>query len=207
MLSQQETNLARFVGTLATEPEVDHRIGDKVFYKCNLQVKRTSGTCDTIPLILEDRRLNQLSYSLRAGKRVYVSGRICTYNVKYGERTHLKIYIGVSYINDTTLSEDQNEIILGGHLCKQPRLKKTHLGKEITDIMLACNFYISEERRRAAFIPCIAWGRLARNISDMEIGDILNIRGRFQSREYPKKLPDGSTETRTAYEVSIMNLI
>lgn len=206
MLSQQETNLARFVGTLATEPEVDHRIGDNVFYKCNLQVQRTSGTCDTIPLLLGERKLNQLSYRLRVGMRISVSGMVCTYNVKDGERTHLKIYVLVSYI-DTVISEELNEVILSGYLCKQPIFRRTPFGKEITDIMLACNFYVSENKKRVAYIPCIAWNRLARDISYMEVGDAFNILGRFQSREYLKKLPDGSSEIRTAYEVSIMELI
>ena len=56
---------------------------------------------------------------------------------------------------------------------------------------------------KSDYIPCIFWGRNARYVSELPVGTSLELEGRVQSREYVKKLDDGTTETRIAYEVSV----
>ena len=59
---------------------------------------------------------------------------------------------------------------------------------------------------RADYLPCIAWGKVAAKIAEMQVGDRLTLEGRVQSRTYIKQTDAGSEE-RTAYEVSVMQLL
>ena len=56
---------------------------------------------------------------------------------------------------------------------------------------------------KSDYIPCIAWGKNARLIKNAPVGQKLDVSGRIQSRQYTKRLDDGFTELRTAYEFSI----
>ena len=69
------------------------------------------------------------------------------------------------------------------------------------DLMLAVN----RRDGRADYLPCIAWGGLARRCGALEVGDGVRIEGRLQSRAYTK-VDHGVSEVRTAYEVSVMKL-
>ena len=69
-------------------------------------------------------------------------------------------------------------------------------------------FILAVNRRygRADYLPCIAWGKVAAKIAEMQVGDRLTLEGRVQSRTYIKQTDAGSEE-RTAYEVSVMQLL
>ena len=98
-------------------------------------------------------------------------------------------------------AEDLNSIQLRGVICKPPVLRRTPLGRCISDMMLAVN----RRYGRADYLPCIAWGSLAHQCGQMEVGSPLRLEGRLQSRTYTKVLPDG-TQERVAYEISVMSL-
>ena len=76
------------------------------------------------------------------------------------------------------------------------------MGRSICDLMLA----VSRRYGRADYLPLIAWGQLASDLSQRRTGDALALEGRIQSRTYIKRLETGP-EQRTAYEVSVMHLI
>ena len=95
-----------------------------------------------------------------------------------------------------------NRILLSGALCKKPALRRTPLGRSICDVILAVNRHYG----RADYLPCIAWGQTAVQIAGMDVGEHLAAEGRVQSRTYTKLLETGSEE-RTAFEVSIMQLL
>ena len=89
-----------------------------------------------------------------------------------------------------------------GYICKQPVYRKTPLGREIADLLLAVN----RPYGKSDYIPCICWGRNARYASGFEVGEHVQVLGRIQSRDYVKKISELETETRTAYEVSVSKL-
>lgn len=89
-----------------------------------------------------------------------------------------------------------------GHLCKAPTYRTTPQGREVCDIMMAVN----RAYGKSDYIPCIVWGRNARFAGRLEAGEHIQIQGRFQSREYAKKISDNEVETRTAYEVSVSKI-
>jgi len=96
-----------------------------------------------------------------------------------------------------------NRLVLAGVLCKPPVQRRTPLGRDICDLLLAVN----RPYGRADYLPCIAWGSLASACGAMAVGDRLRLEGRLQSREYRKTTENGDTVTRVAYEVSVMNLL
>lgn len=103
-------------------------------------------------------------------------------------------------LEDSTLEIDVvNHVFLDGHIRKSPVYRKTPLGREITDVLLAIN----RPYGKSDYIPCIFWGRNARYISEFDIGDRIRIWGRIQSREYVKKISEDEIENRIAYEVSV----
>lgn len=92
-----------------------------------------------------------------------------------------------------------NIIELTGFICKAPVYRTTPFNREICDILVAVN----RAYNKSDYIPAIAWGRNARFAKNMLVGEKVNISGRIQSREYQKRLENGTVETRTAFEVSI----
>lgn len=201
-----ESNSVRLVGEIITGLEVSHRTERNQFYKCTLQVARTSGTCDIIPIVIKDRIIEQLGYDLKEGARVLVEGIVRTHN-EYGEdnRIHLKVYVQVLDITAVDQSApSENVVFLTGNLCSVPNFRITPLKREITDFTLANNLV---GKMASAYIPCIAWGETARKVACMKRGEEISIKGRFQSREYTKTFPDGTVKTKTAYEISISELV
>ena len=109
----------------------------------------------------------------------------------------------VQFLEEFTDYTKTNQIFLDGYICKAPIYRKTPLGREIADLLVAVN----RPYGKSDYIPCIAWGRNARFASGFSRwGPGSQIWGRVQSREYTKKLSETECEKRTAYEVSVSKL-
>ena len=91
-----------------------------------------------------------------------------------------------------------NDVCLKGFICKKPIYRKTPLGKEITDFLIAVN----RRNGKSDYIHCIAWGQNAKEVSECSVGDEIVVKGRFQSREYEKLLANGKLVKKVAYEIS-----
>ena len=70
--------------------------------------------------------------------------------------------------------QNANEIFLEGFVCKKPNYRKTPFGREIADVMLAVN----RPYGKADYIPCIVWGRNARYVESLEVGECIRLYGR-----------------------------
>ena len=92
-----------------------------------------------------------------------------------------------------------NDVTVKGQLCREPNYRRTPLGREICDVMLA----VPRGYKRADYLPCILWGRTAAEGSDCHTRDTVRICGRLQSRNYTKQTDNGPQE-RTAYEISAL---
>ncbi len=191
------TNQVTLRGSLASLPEFSHENHERKFYKFYLQVPRLSGTIDTLPIITEASILDTVDLS--GGEMLTVTGQIRTHNIRTEQRRHLLIFVFASSI----LAEDGdpvNEVILEGPICREPTYRKTPLGREICDVMLA----VPRAFRRADYLPCILWGRTAQEASLCHTRDYIRIYGRLQSRTYTK-ITDNGPEERTAYEISALS--
>ena len=190
------TNAITLRGSLCEIPRLSHENHGKKFYKFMLDVPRLSGAVDTLPVIADEDVLNQIDLS--AGEMLTVTGQVRSHNHRTDGKRHLLIFVFASKI----IAEDGepiNDVVLEGPLCREPTYRLTPLGREICDAMLA----IPRAFRRADYIPCILWGRIAQEVSRCHTRDIICVRGRLQSRIYTK-LSDEGLEERTAYEISAL---
>ena len=193
---EQITNQITLRGTLQNLPEFSHENHSRRFFRFFLEVPRLSGAVDILPVIAEEALLNAIDLS--AGEMLTVTGQVRSHNIRLDEKRHLLIFVFAASL-DCEDGEPINDVILEGPLCREPTFRRTPLGREICDVMLA----VPRAFRRADYLPCILWGRTAKDAAMCHTRDIVRICGRLQSRQYTKVTPLGSEE-RTAYEISAM---
>lgn len=198
-----EMNHAVIVGKIVSGFTYNHELYEEKFFTVYVEVERTSGNKDTLPAVISERLINVNKDYI--GQMVELTGQYRSYNRHSGDKSRLELYVFVLDINFIKEFKDytkSNEVFLDGYICKKPIYRKTPLGREITDLLLAVN----RSYGRSDYIPCIAWGRNAMYAREMEIGSRLCVYGRIQSREYLKVLPEKQIEKRVACEVSISKL-
>ena len=183
-------------GVIEETPALDHHVFGEGILRTRIRVKRMSGTDDVLPVLIPERNLQE---GIAKGKRILLQGQIRTCNMKDDGGNHLRVNAFAQSLSDAADDKEINSIHLTGTLCREPRYRVTPFGREITDLMLVVNRGYGKND----YIPCIAWGRNARYVNTLKTGNKLEIQGRFQNRGYVKALPDGKTEERETYEVSI----
>lgn len=189
-------NRARLCGCVATAPQISHTNHGQSFLRFLLSVQRLSGQCDLLPVMAPQQLLEETP--LTVGQNVCITGQLRSFNNKSGDGPRLIISLLARSIQ-TSDTPPSNVIQLSGTICKTPTLRRTPLGREICDVILAVN----RRYGRADYLPCISWGAVAQQTAALDIGAPMALEGRIQSRTYTKNLPTGSEE-RTAYEVSVM---
>ena len=192
-------NLVQLRGTAAGEPALSHENHGQQFYRFPLSVRRLSGQADLLHVIATGEQLRGLLPL--EGRRLAVDGQLRSFNNKSGCGSKLVISVFARTLEETE-EEEFNSIQLRGVICKPPVLRRTPLGRCISDMMLAVN----RRYGRADYLPCIAWGQVAMITGNMAVGEALSLEGRVQSRAYTKVV-EGCAQERTAFEVSIMHLI
>ena len=191
------SNTITLRGTLLALPKLSHSNHGKDFYRFTLEVPRLSGTVDLLPVVAAAPLVMDLDPT--AGDMLTVTGQIRSHNQRSEDGRHLLIFVFAS----TVLCEDGepiNECILEGPICREPTYRRTPLGREICDIMLA----VPRAFKRADYLPCILWGRTALEASTCHTRDRIRVYGRLQSRTYTKVTENGSEE-RVAYEISALS--
>ena len=191
------------MGDVASPFTFSHEVFGEGFYMVDVNVKRLSNSEDRIPLMISERLIDvSQDYT---GEFIMVSGQFRSYNRHDEQKNRLVLSVfvrEVSFIEEELDGAKTNNIFLDGYICKLPVYRKTPLGREIADLLLAVN----RPYGKSDYIPCICWGRNARFASTFEVGEHVQIMGRIQSREYIKKLTETETEKRIAYEVSVSKL-
>ena len=190
------TNSITLRGSLQALPAFSHENHGRRFLRFILEVPRLSGTVDALPVIVEESIMNDVDPT--AGSMLTVTGQIRSHNQRTDGVRRLLIFV---FANTVTAEDGEpiNDVILEGPLCKAPNYRRTPLGREICDVMLA----VPRQFHRADYLPCILWGRSAQEISSYNTRDCIRIYGRLQSRVYTKVTDDG-VENRTAYEISAL---
>ena len=193
-----ETNLVHLCGSIAAAPQYSHTSRGQDFFRMPLEVLRLSGTADRLNLILRREQLAHTPLDERA--RLSVTGELRSFNNRREEGPKLVLTVFVRELAFTD-GPDCNLVRLRGALCREPRLRRTPLGREISDLMLAVN----RPYGRSDYLPVICWGALARRASLWTTGEHLMLEGRLQSRDYTKLTESGPLR-RTAFEVSAMEI-
>ena len=193
---EQSVNTITLRGSLCQLPSYSHENHGRHFWRFTLEVPRLSGAVDLLPVIAEESLV--MGIDPNGGQMITVIGQIRSHNQRSETGRHLLIFVFAT----TVVAEDGdpvNEVVLEGPLCKEPTFRKTPLGREICDAMLA----VPRAFHRADYLPCILWGRTAHEISTCHTRDRIRIQGRLQSRVYTKLTEEGAFE-RTAYEISAL---
>lgn len=196
-----ESNRIIVVGRLLCDLKASYNVYGETFFDGIVAVKRMSGTVDYLQIVIPATAAVRCGYDkpweLR-GRAIRLTGSIKTYNRKINGKKRHYIILKVSQIEEANDARDENSVELIGNIRMPPVFRETPFGREI------CEFMVSVDRSywKSDYIPCIAWGETARRVGAMDVGQTVEIVGRFQSREYVKTLENGEKETRTAYEVS-----
>ena len=198
-----ENNQVTVMGEIASEFEFSHEVFGEGFYMLELLVKRLSDSFDRIPVMISERLID-VTKDYR-GEFIQISGQFRSYNRHEEKKNRLVLSVFAREAVFAEATDDKiksNQIFLDGFICKPPVYRKTPLGRELADMLVAVN----RPYGKSDYIPCISWGRNARFAANFEVGSRVQIWGRIQSREYVKRLEDDRTEKRTAYEVSVSKL-
>ena len=198
-----ENNQVTIMGKVATEFSFSHEVFGEGFYMVEVEVKRLSNSEDRIPLMISERLIDVTQdYT---GEYIMVHGQFRSYNRHEEQKNRLVLSVFVreiSFMEEEPDGTKTNSIWLDGYICKEPIYRKTPLGREIADLLLAVN----RPYGKSDYIPCICWGRNARYASGFEVGEHVQLLGRIQSREYMKRIGENQSEKRIAYEVSVSKL-
>ena len=198
-----ENNQVVIMGTIISEFSYSHEIFGEGFYMVEVLVERLSDSSDVIPLMVSER-LMDVTGDYR-GCKIAVMGQFRSYNRHEEKKNRLILSVfarEVEFIEEIEEHTKSNQIFLDGFICKEPIYRKTPLGREIADLLIAVN----RPYGKSDYIPCICWGRNARFASSFAVGQRCAVWGRIQSREYMKKLSEEDVEKRIAYEVSVSKL-
>ena len=198
-----ENNQVVIMGEIVSDFVFSHEIFGEGFYMVDVNVPRLSDSSDIIPLMVSERLIDvNEDYK---GLNIMVQGQFRSYNRHEERKNRLVLSVfarEIEFVDETPESSKTNQIYLDGYICKEPIYRKTPLGREIADLLLAVN----RPDGKSDYIPCICWGRNARFASNFSVGTRCEIWGRIQSREYMKRLSEDDAEKRTAYEVSVSKL-
>ncbi|GEM_PF-1616645 len=204
-MGSEMKNHVMLTGSISDMPVYSHKACGIPYYIITLDVMRQSGTVDRISVMLPELLVE--GYKLKHGDMIDVEGRWCSYGIYRPDKPIRCVYCvlasDIRKIEHGDESSITNAISLEGRICTKPKYRTTPKGSEICDVQLA----VSSENGKDDYIQCIAWGGLARRLRGIDIGNIIKLKGRLQSRDYPtsRDYPKSVSDViiDTEYEVSI----
>ena len=202
IIVKDDTNVVNLKGELDDKLEFSHEIFGEKFYCTKIKIHRLSDSYDILPMTISERLLQEIDFE--KDKLVSVTGQLRSYNKNIDNKNKLVLTVFVREIKAITEvdTKDPNSIYLDGYICKLPIYRKTPLGREITDLLVAIN----RPYNKSDYIPSIVWGRNAKFAKNLQVGDRIQMWGRVQSRTYDKKIESGDSIKKVAYEVSVSKI-
>ena len=196
----EKNNKVYVMGEIVSDAIFSHEIYGEGFYEFFVKINRLSGQADVLPITLSERLIQD--GMLEKGKTICAEGQFRSYNKLENGKSRLMLTVFVRELLKEIPDRNPNNILLSGYICKPPVYRTTPFNREIADVLVAVN----RAYNKSDYIPCIAWGRNARFVKNLGVGDRVAISGRIQSREYQKRYTDDDVRTMTAYEVSVSKL-
>ena len=193
---QMNNNKVYIAGTVVNQPKFSYEVFGEGFYEFDLEVKRLSDATDIIPVTVSERLLKE--EDIKVGNKIAGTGQFRSYNKLVEDKSKLMLTVFIRELVPYDETINPNQIELTGFVCKEPIYRTTPFKREITDVLIAVN----RSYNKSDYLPCIAWGRNAKFVKNLSVGDKLNMVGRIQSRVYQKRVDDQVFE-KTAYEISL----
>lgn len=197
--STEKNNKVYLYGEIMSEATFSHEVYGEGFYEFPVKVMRLSGQADILPVTVSERIMTE---DMKPGHFISALGQFRSYNKLEDGRSRLMLTVFIRELLENQTGKNPNSIVLSGYICKPPVYRTTPFNREIADLLIAVN----RSYNKSDYIPAIAWGRNARFVRGLSVGDKVALSGRIQSREYQKKQPDDTFVSMTAYEVSISKL-
>lgn len=198
-LLYENNNHVLLKGKIKELPTYSHTVMGEGFFEMFVEVERLSEEVDILPVTISERLIE----NFKIGDEIGISGQFRSYNKLENGKSKLMLTIFVKELIDVKEMSEINQIYLVGYICKEPIYRTTPFGREICDMLLAVN----RAYNKSDYLPCISWGRNARFVRDLSIGEKLEVQGRIQSRKYQKHLEDGTVESKVAYEISLSSVV
>ncbi len=196
----EKNNKVYIMGEIVSDATFSHEVYGEGFYEFFVRVMRLSGQADVLPVTVSERLIE--GGELKKGKTLCAVGQFRSYNKIENGKSRLMLTVFLRELIEEVPNKNPNSILLSGYICKPPIYRTTPFNREIADVLVAVN----RAYNKSDYIPCIAWGRNARFVRTLSVGDKVAVSGRIQSREYQKKLSETDIRTMTAYEVSVSKL-
>lgn len=196
---ENANNSALLIGTLASEIRYSHSGRSEDYYTFSIEVERLSGTADVLNVIARNELLKRVEVENKP--KICVIGEVRSFNNRTGLGSKLVITVFAREISLCD-AEDENVIVLTGTICKEPNYRRTPMGRQICDLMLA----VGRRYGRSDYLPCIVWGQVAERAALLAVGEKIELRGRLQSRKYIKSGDIDAVE-RTAFEISASEMV
>ncbi|MBR2903813.1 MAG: single-stranded DNA-binding protein [Clostridia bacterium] len=196
----EKNNKVCLTGEIVSDAVFSHEVYGEGFYEFFVRVMRLSGQADILPVTVSERLIT--GEHLEKGKTICAVGQFRSYNKIEGGKSRLMLTVFAREILSDCGDKNPNSIVMSGYICKPPVYRTTPFNREIADVLIAVN----RAYNKSDYIPCIAWGRNARFVKNLGVGDRVALSGRIQSREYQKKISETEMKTMTAYEVSVSKL-
>ena len=196
----EKNNKVYIMGEIVSDATFSHEVYGEGFYEFFVRVMRLSGQADVLPVTVSERLIE--GGELKKGKSLCAVGQFRSYNKIENGKSRLMLTVFIRELIEDDPERNPNSILLSGYICKPPVYRTTPFNREIADVLVA----VTRAYNKSDYIPCIAWGRNARFVKTLAVGDKIAVSGRIQSREYQKKLSDTEFKTMIAYEVSVSKL-
>ena len=171
IIVKDDTNVVNLKGELEDKLEFSHEIFGEKFYSTKIKINRLSNSYDILPMTISERLLQDIDFENE--KLVSVVGQLRSYNKNVDNKNKLVLTVFVREIKPIIEvdTKDPNSIFLDGYICKVPIYRKTPLGREITDLLVAIN----RPYNKSDYIPSIVWGRNAKFAKNLNVGDRIQM--------------------------------
>ena len=135
-----ENNQVTIMGEVVSGFTFSHEVFGEGFYMVDVDVKRLSNSRDRIPVMVSERLIDvSRDYE---GEYLMICGQFRSYNRHEEQKNRLVLSVfarEVTFIEEEPDGARTNNILLDGYICKLPVYRKTPLGREIADLLLAVN--------------------------------------------------------------------
>ena len=175
-----------------------HTIGGIAYDQADIICARDAIHSDSLSL-----KFKKYCNKYNDGDMIEISGNIRSYSEKLKNgKNKVNLYVFTYF--DLPDIDATNHFEVDGRICKIDELRYTSSGKCSIHFIVANNLIIEETNQKLnSYLPCIAWGNLARRIAELHVNDKILITGEFHSREYKKKLDNDEYEFKVAHELFV----
>ena len=135
-----ENNQVTVMGKIVSGFFYSHEIYGEGFYMMDVEVERLSDSTDIIPVMVSERLLD-VGDDYK-GMKICIVGQFRSYNRHEERKNRLVLSVfarEIEFVEEISESAKTNQIFLDGYICKAPIYRKTPLGREIADLLVAVN--------------------------------------------------------------------